>query len=135
MKIIFLEKKGFTLIEVLSATLILTVALLGVASSFSRGSVFISEIRERYVATQAAQEEIELIRDMSFNNILALGSSFTAAGFSSLNTPTGTVIVDDPYSDSNIRRVTVTVDWISSRGRNLSRNLVTLVTREGINRQ
>ena len=73
--------------------------------------------------------------DMTFDNILALGSSFTAAGFSNLSNPTGTLIIDNPYSTDNIRRVTIIVGRTSPQGRFLSKTLVTLVTRGGINRQ
>jgi prepilin-type N-terminal cleavage/methylation domain-containing protein len=134
---LFLDRNnnGFTLLEIMFAVLIVGIALVGIALAFSRSSIFITEIRQTSVATQAAQEEIEIIRDMDFDNILALGSSFTAAGFSSLNNPIGTLTVDNPYGTADMRRVTVTVTWTSPEGRTLSRSLVTLVTRDGINRQ
>jgi len=130
-----LNKKGFTLLETIFAIIILSIALIAILSFFSANSFFIIEIKERFIAAQAAQEEMELIRDMAFDDILMLSSSFTATGFSSLKDPIGTLTVDNPYGIDDMRRITITVAWTSSKGRTFSRSLVTLVTREGINRQ
>lgn len=130
-----IKKKGFTLVEILVAVVVLGIALCSIACIFPKGLIFITEIRQTAIATQAAQEEMELIRDMAFDNILELGASFTAAGFSELNSPTGTLIIDNPYRTDDMRRVTIVVNWTSLQGRSLSKSLVTLVTREGINRQ
>ena len=104
---------GFTLIEVFIAVLIVGFVLIGIGLAFSSGYRFIAEIRDVSAATQAAQEVMELVRDTAFDDIRALDSSFTTSGFGNLINPTGTLTVDDPYSTDNIKRVTVTVSWIS----------------------
>lgn len=134
---LFLEKNkgGFTLIEIMLAVLIVSIGLVGIAFVFSRGSAFITEIRETSIAMQAASQEMELIRGMDFDDILTLGSSFTTAGFSNLSNPTGTLCVDNPFGTDDMRRVSITVSWTSPQGRSLSKSLVSLVVRDGINRQ
>ena len=128
-------KKGLTLIEITLTIFIVALMSIGIFSIFSRGITTSTETREVSIVIQALQEEMELIRNMSFDSIAALGtSSFTTPGFTYLTNPAGTVTVD-PYGDSNILRVTVTVSWVSAGNRNSSKNLVTLITRGGINKK
>ncbi len=134
-------KKGFTLIEITLTVLILIIISIGIVSIFSHGFAISTETREISIATQAAQQQMELIRDMTFDDILALGTSFTfpsstfpAPGFTHLTNPVGAVTVSS-HGDSNIQKVTVTVSWTSPQGRSSSKSLVTLITREGIKKQ
>ncbi|MCK4244217.1 MAG: hypothetical protein KAX20_01180 [Candidatus Omnitrophica bacterium] len=128
-------KKGFTLIEITLTILIIIIISIGIVSIFSYGFGISTETREIFIATQAAQEEMELIRDMAFNNIV--GGTFTTPGFAHLANPVGTVTVDDTYiaGEDDIKKVTVTVSWTSAQGRSSTKSLVTLITREGIDKQ
>ena len=99
-----LGRKGFTLVEVLFAVLILGISLVSVGFLFSQGTAFMAGgIKEDAIATQAAQERIEAIRNMPFDSILLLGTTFTAAGLNNLNNATGTVAVTNPYGSNDIR--------------------------------
>jgi len=128
------NKKAFTLIEILSAVIIVAVGVISVGALFFNSMYFLAEIREISAATQAAHEEMETIRDLPYSDLTAMGtsSSFTAAALSNLSQPTGTVTIDNIYSNDYIRRVTVTVSWVSLRGRTISRRLVTLVADGGV---
>jgi len=130
-----LNKKAFTLVEVLISIVVVGIALVSVALVFSQSIFLLSEIRQRSIASEAVQDEMESIRNMSFGQILALGPAFVGPGFGRLTNPVGAVTVDDPFGVNDMRRVTVTVSWTSSQGVVLSRSLATLVTRDGINKQ
>ncbi|MDP3790515.1 MAG: prepilin-type N-terminal cleavage/methylation domain-containing protein [Candidatus Omnitrophota bacterium] len=135
------HKKGFTLVEVLIAALIMGIGLISVGAAIYEQFSFVGQIRERVIADMAAQEEIEYIRGLPFNTIINSNTAFpNPSSFSSLlnnNNPSVAVAVDNYLSDpsNNIRRVSVTVSWDSFMGSRLQTNLVTLVTRNGIDRQ
>lgn len=129
------DKLGFTLVEALSAAIILGIGLFVLGTVFLQEFSVINKLREMTLATLSAQEEIEQVRGESFDTIKNLGSSFTASGFNYLKNPVGTVTVDNIYGNDNIRRVSVTVSWASRSGATLSKSLVTLVTRDGIDKQ
>ncbi len=134
-KKIKIEQIGFTLVELLISIFILSLSIIGTLGVFARGHVYLAEIRQLSIATQAVREEVESIRDLSFAEVLALNPSFTVSAFDQLINPTGLLSIDDPYTSNDIRRVTATVSWISPQGRTLSRSLTTLITRNGINKQ
>lgn len=137
---ILADKKGVTLIEAVIASLIMAMGLFVVGTAIYSQFSSLNQNREKAIATLAAQEEIELIRGMSFDSILSLGSSFTASGFDYLPNPSGSLTVDTDTgfshnSDSNTRRISATVSWDSISGNRLSESLVTVMTRGGINKQ
>jgi len=127
--------RGVTLVESVMAALIMAIGLFVVGTVIYSQFSSLNQNREKAIATLAAQEEIENIRGMSFDSILALGPSFTSSGFDYLNNPSGTLAIDSIYGASNIKRVSVTVSWDSITGGSLDRKLVTIVTRGGINKQ
>ena len=129
------SNSGSSLIEVMVAVYVLVVALLGTLLAFINGSIYMAEVKQRSIAAQALTEEIEEIRGMSYSTITSLSSSFSTAGFSYLKDPTGTLTIDNPFSDSDIRRVTASVAWTTPQGRSLSMELSTYVTNTGINKQ
>jgi len=129
------NKQGFTITEAVAATIILGIGVFIIGSAFFQEYYTINKLREITLATLAAQEEIENIRGMTFDAVSSLGTSFTASGFTYLKNPTGTLKVDDIYNDTNIRRVSVAVSWHSLSGQTLTKSLVTLVTRSGIDKQ
>jgi prepilin-type N-terminal cleavage/methylation domain-containing protein len=142
MKIKYLSrKKGFSLIEILIATLIMGVGFVIVGTAIYEQFSFINQIREMVIATMAAQEEVEYIRGLTFDTITNANTVFpNPSSFNSIlknNNPTLAVAVDNYLNDpsNNMRRVSVTVRWNSATGRALQTNLVTLATRNGIDKQ
>ncbi len=115
--------------------MVISVAVLGTLLTFTKSNQMMTQLRELTVADQCIKEEIESIRDMDYDNILTLGSTFNSDGFSGLNNVVGTRTIDDPFGDPNIRRITIDVTWDSPDGRELNLNRATLVTRDGINKQ
>jgi prepilin-type N-terminal cleavage/methylation domain-containing protein len=127
------REDGFTLIEVLVTIMILAVVLIALFSCFIYGFTVISRVRQASIATQCLQEELELIRNMPFNNILSLDSSFTNESLSLLEDSSGILSLED-YGGNDIKKLTVSVIW-SYNGRQIRRDIVTFVTRKGINKR
>ena len=126
-------EEGLTYIEVLVTTVILAVVLIALLSCFLHGFNVLSRMRQMAIATQSIQEELELIRNMSFNDILTLDSSFTNESLSLLEDGTGAVNVEDSLGD-DIKKLTVSALW-SYHGRQMRKDVVTYITRKGINRK
>jgi prepilin-type N-terminal cleavage/methylation domain-containing protein len=135
------HKKGFGLIEVMISTVIIGIGLMIIGVVIYSQFYIIGQLRERMIANLAAQEEIEYIRGMPFDTIISAGTTFpTPSAFNSslaYNNPTRTVLVDNYLNDPsvNMRRVSVTINWTSMTGRALQTSLVTLITRNGIDKQ
>lgn len=127
------REEGLTYIEVLVTMVILAVVLIALLSCFLHGFNVLSRMRQMAIATQSIQEELELIRNMSFNDILTLDSSFTNESLSLLEDSTGAVNVEDSLGD-DIKKLTVSVFW-SYRDKQMRKDVVTFITKKGINRK
>ena len=127
------KEEAFTLMEVLITIFLLAIVLLTLITVFVYGFNLLSRTKQVNLATQIAHEEVEIIRNMTFDNIASLGTSFTNAKLSNLLNSQGTVAVEDSIG-SDIKKVTVTVTW-DYRGVQLKKDVVTLVAREGINKK
>jgi len=127
------REEGLTYIEVLVTMVILGVALIALLSCFLHGFNVISRMRQTAIATQSIQEELELIRNMSFNDILTLDNSFTNESLSLLEGSSGAVNIEDSLGD-DIKKLTVSVLW-SHHGKQMQKDVVTFITRKGINRK
>lgn len=102
-------------------------------SVFIYGFNVIYKTKQLTLATQIAQEEIELIRNMNFDDILILNSSYSHDSLSELVNGTGTLSLQDgPGTD--IKKLTVSVTW-DYRGTSLRKDVVTFITREGVNKK
>ena len=64
------RKGGFSLLEVLLAILLFTVGFVAIARVFSTGLFAESDTEKILVSTNLAQERIEQIRNLSYNNIV-----------------------------------------------------------------
>ncbi len=133
------KEEGFTLIEVLITMMILSGVMTALLSCFIYGLNIISRMKQTAVATQIIQEQLEDIRDMTYDEIVSLGTSFDNAGFEQLSTwsgceeASGAIAVESSLGD-DIKKITVTVQW-TYRGRAQREDLVTFITREGINKK
>ena len=68
---------GFTLVEVLIATTIFTIAVTGVVTVAVQGSVNISTAKNRLIANYLAQEGIELVRAKRDSYVLSSPTTYT----------------------------------------------------------
>jgi len=126
-------EEGLTYIEVLVTMVILAVVLIALLSCFLHGFNVISRTRQMAIATQSIQKELELIRNMSFNDVLTLDSSFTNENLSLLEDSSGIISLEDSLGD-DIKKLTVSALW-SYHGRQMRKDVVTYITRNGINRK
>ena len=127
------REEGLTYIEVLVTMVIFGVALIALLSCFLHGFNVLSRMRRTVIATQSIQKELELIRNMPFNDILTLDSSFTNESLSLLESSSGAVNIEDSLGD-DIKKLTVSVLW-SYQGKQMRKEVVTYITRKGINRK
>ena len=127
------REDGFTLIEVLVTIMILAVVLIALFSCFIYGFTVISRVRQASIAMQCIQEELELIRNMPFDDILSLDSSFINESLPLLEDSSGILSLEDS-GGNDIKKLTVSVIW-SYNGRQIRRDIVTFVTRKGINKR
>lgn len=127
------REQGLTYIEVLVTMVILAVVLIALLSCFLHGFNVLSRMRQMAIATQSIQEELELIRNTSFNDILTMDSSFTNESLSLLEDSSGVISLEDSLGD-DIKKLTVSVLW-SYRETQLRKDVVTFITKKGINRK
>ena len=136
------NKKGFTLVEALSASVIMAIGLMAVMAAIYLQNTVLNKDREQTIATLTAQGEIEFLRGKPFDDIVT--ESFyegDAPGLGYLRYGSGhgkgDIVVGpaDFTSDTNIKKVSVIVTWNSINGNTLQRSMATLVTRNGINKQ
>ena len=133
-------KRGFTLVEALISSLIVGISLLSVGTALYSQVKALNLNREKTIATLAAQGEIENIRGREFDSISNYTFDTTEApGLIYLKKPPalanrGSVTVSGVYS-SDIKKIVVTITWLSPSGKTLQSKLITLVARGGIDKQ
>jgi prepilin-type N-terminal cleavage/methylation domain-containing protein len=100
-----LSKKGFSLIELMVAVVILAIAILGIFMAFSSGWMGMANARDRTVATNYAQEILEDIKNKPFEKIHPISS------FQIDDTKFYGSISLNPNTNPNIKEVTAQVTW------------------------
>ena len=138
-----LNKKGFTLIDVLIASVIMAIGFFSVMTAIYSQTTILNKNREQTIASLTAQGEIENIRGMKFSNILSLTSfdENDAPGLAYLHYGSsagkGDIKVESAgfTSEPHIKKVSVIVTWNSVDGKTLQKTMATLITENGINKQ
>lgn len=112
--------KGFTLVELMLALLLLTTGLAATTFLFSRGIFATADAQEMEQAVALAQEKMEAIRGTAFSSI-ASESKAAVSGWSGVSRE---VMVTN--TAMNLKQVVVTVYWNTVDGE-LSRSLTSHV--------
>lgn len=130
-KNVVIEQEGFTLVELIITISIVGIASIGIASLFYTTQYTQQQSRYIDAATRAAQRQVEILRNNSYNNLQAGQTiTFTADLPSSLpKTKSGTVVVTEP--SEGLKRVDVTVSF-SQNGRTQNVKLSSLIGVIGI---
>ena len=104
------NNKGFTLIEVLVAMVILSVGLLGTAALIT-GIINGNKVSNRITtATVLAQDKMEEIKSVGYSNAVSETRAFLPSPDDKYER---TVVCDSPVA--NMKTVTVTVYWESGK--------------------
>ena len=114
-----MKRYGFTLLELMMAAAVITVALIGLLGVFS-GCYNLSETtRNLNLAINGARQKMEEIRAHNFNDIHVFynqtaNSHFEVAGLADADSE-GSIVVDN--STPTLLEITVTVAWRQTGGR------------------
>jgi len=140
-------REGFTLVEVMMAVAVMGVMLIGLYGGLGYGFKQIQLAREDERATQIMAERMEVVRLLSWDQLVNL-PGYVPTNFSasySVATPTnapaaalmykGTVaVLNAPLSEgyaSNMRLIQITLTW-QSEGLSHQRSMSTFVSRYGM---
>ena len=106
------NNSGFTLMEVLVAMLILSVGLLGMAALVT-GIINSNKLSNRIsTATVLAQDKMEDIKRIGYDNAVSETKASMSSPYDNYERE---VTVVDPSPAANMKTVTVTVYWESSK--------------------
>lgn len=109
---------------------IMVVTLFGV---FIYGFNSMSRTRQITLATQILQEQMDAIRNLPFDTVAALGTTYANDKLSRLQSSVASQAIQaGPGND--IKKVTVSVSWVY-RGQTLVKDIVTYVTRMGVDKK
>jgi len=103
--------KGFTLLEVLIATVLFTVGVVLLAGLFSTGLLSSADTENTEIAINLAQQRMEEIRNLDFGTGIVYESKATVSGFPGFQRA---VTVTEP--ETNLKQVAVIVYWTSQSG-------------------
>ncbi len=127
------SKRGFSFIEMIIVIVMLGVLASGIFPLFIRAIALNKKAKNKLIAYQVAQKEIETLRNTDF------GSIYTS-GFVVDEIPSGygTITVDNDIDDDGevdeIKEITAQVIWQEEGGiKNI--NFTTYVAKHGINRK
>ncbi|MGQ0550070.1 MAG: type IV pilus modification PilV family protein [Armatimonadota bacterium] len=103
------RRNGFTLLEVLLATFIMVFAIASTAALLMATSTQGTVSRRATEAAALAQKELEVLRDMRFDDIASAAPTTLVVGSNSY-TLERVVTANDPAP--NMKRIRVTLTWV-----------------------
>lgn len=106
------SRKGFTLLEVLVATVLVGVGIFAIMEAFNRGYLGVGEAEDYSVALSLSEERMETLRDASYGSI-SNSAKAVVSGFPSFQQE---VIVTQPII--NLKQIVVKTYWTVPNGEN-----------------
>jgi type II secretory pathway pseudopilin PulG len=148
------DASGFTLVEVMVAVGLAAIVIVGVLFTVANQWSLIDRGQEQLYVTHILESRLEELRDLTFEELTALETSFsfnvlpaTTVYEKSVNSNAVSTDYELPLRDvegrvaietlaADLRRVTVEVSWKPDLGSNtLTVTTTSYITRNGINRQ
>jgi len=117
-----LSKKGFSLIELMVAVVILAMAVFGIFLAFSTGFQGMGDARDRTVATNYAREKMEDLKNKTFVEIIPEPLDYIP-GQTKFRREVD--VTDEVVGE--LKKVTTTVRWKNRKDVDKEVELVTLV--------
>lgn len=109
------NKNGFTLIETMLSGFLLAFVLSGMLLLYVNFMTLGDLIRQITLASNAAQAQLESLKNMDFNNVVTDTDGFSVAGFPAGTARGAVEVVATEYAD--LKEVRITVSFVSKGGR------------------
>ena len=128
------DRGGYTLMETVISVAIGLMIIVSVGTAMELGIFAATDNRGRLSATNALREELETLRRINFDTMVAYGanSNFTTPQIAQLPGSVGTRAIVASFG-ADIKKVTLTGSWQSRRGVTLTQSLTTYLSRRGLN--
>jgi len=115
-----LSQNGFSLIELMVAAVILSLAIFGIFQAYSTGFLGMFDSRDRTIATNYLQEKMEELENADFDTVVDEASS-QIAGDIKFSRNVNVECIDGSTNlivacPTNLKRVTTTVNWTDRKG-------------------
>jgi prepilin-type N-terminal cleavage/methylation domain-containing protein len=133
----FIDRSGYTLAEVMIASIIMALVLVSVMGIVGRSVRYLSDIRRASRSSQILQQEMENIRLMTWSQVQALPNSFSDPNDANhlYSGRINTTSFDTYSGTTTVLAVTLTITWTNqSANRVLTNTLTTLVCNGGLNK-
>lgn len=127
--------RSFTLFEVLFASTLAVVIIVAFLNATIMSFSYLRRIMELRTATLVLQEQVSVVRELTFSNIQSLGRTFSSSGMSSLDNATGTISRSSYGGSNKITKIAFKLDWTTFDNKPANKTLVTLMTDHGINKK
>jgi prepilin-type N-terminal cleavage/methylation domain-containing protein len=117
-----LSHKGFSLIELMVAAAILSLAIFGIFQAYSTGFLGMFDSRDRTVATNYVQEKMEELKNADFDTVITDDDeSLGIIGDIKFSRNVDVKYIDGSTNlivagQTNLKRVTTTVNWSDRNG-------------------
>ena len=140
------SRQGFTLVEVMAASVVLVLMFLSALSAMQQGFKMIDTARNTTIAGQVIQSEIEDLRlkswavlsslpgETTINIADSIGKGLPAAEGTALAKRfiANRSVVDIPDRNNNLKRITINVSWADANGARHNRSYETLFGHFGL---
>ncbi len=129
------RESGFTLVEMIVATMVMTFVFAGSFKCLGHGFSIIEKARDTRRLSQILQSELEDIRSLNWTAINAMATPATFAIQSNFSAQYGerytcTRTIEDLKADQ--KKITVSASWTDYTGASHDLNYFTYITKEGL---